>query len=74
MEKLYTTGSIANGTAASSSRLASLRISPNRTAALAFTAGANIKPMPPPAIPPSIQKPQKSSPNSARVCAITRSV
>ena len=33
-----------------------------------------MKPIPPPAIPPNIQKPQNSSPNSARVRAMTRSV
>ena len=31
-------------------------------------------PMPPPLIPPSIQNPRKSAPNSARTCSISRSV
>ena len=30
--------------------------------------------MPPPDMPPSIQKPQKSGPNAARVCSISVSV
>ena len=33
-----------------------------------------MKPMPPPDMPPSIQNPQKSSPNASRVRAISRSV
>ena len=36
---------------------------------LGFLSGAKMKPMPPPDMPPSIQKPQKSSPNSvAHAC------
>ena len=39
-----------------------------------FAFGAKRKPMPPPDMPPSIQKPQKSSPNSARARRISVSV
>ena len=40
----------------------------------AFRSGSKMKPMPPPDMPPSIQKPQKSSPNSARTSRISVSV
>ena len=65
---------MANGSAASSSRLAPAMISWSRSWASRRRAGANMKPMPPPDIPPSIQKPQKSSLNAARARSIRRSV
>ena len=72
--KSYTTGSIAKGRAGSSSRLVASIIARSRSCASARRAGAKMKPIPPPDIPPSIQKPQKSSPKAARVRSITSSV
>ena len=51
---------MANGTARSSRRLVSLMMTCIRSWAAAFCCGLNRKPMPPPDMPPSIQKPQKS--------------
>ena len=41
----------------------------SRSCAAALRAGAKMKPIPPPDMPPSIQKPQKSAPNSAETNA-----
>src|ERR1044071_792400 len=65
---------MANGRACSSLRRVADMISCSFACASALRWGAKIKPMPPPDIPPSIQKPQKSAPNSARVAAISASV
>src|ERR1039458_2716980 len=62
---------MAKGSASWSSRLVVDMISCRRCCARAFCSGAKIKPIPPPDMPPSIQKPQKSSPNSARTRAIS---
>ena len=55
---------MAKGTACSICRLVSLMMACKRSCACALACGAKRKPMPPPDIPPSIQKPQKSSPIS----------
>ena len=39
-----------------------------------FRSGATMNPLPPPDIPPSIQKPQKSGPKRVRTAAISDSV
>ena len=72
--KSYTTGSIANGSDELSSFFVALMIAVMRCCASAFRCGAKMKPMPPPLMPPSIQKPQKSPPNSARTLSMSRSV
>ena len=72
--KSYTTGSIANGSDAESSFFVALMIAAMRRCASALRCGAKMNPMPPPLIPPSIQKPQKSKPNSARADSMSRSV
>src|ERR1035438_7745930 len=48
---------MANGMACSTSRLVSLMMAPSRSCAYALRCGLNRNPMPPPDIPPSIQKP-----------------
>ena len=65
---------MAKGSACSSSRLVCDMISCNRCCACALRFGSTMKPMPPPDMPPSIQKPQKSAPNSARTDAMSDSV
>ncbi len=56
---------MAKGSAFRSSRLACDMISCSRRCASALRSGAKMKPMPPPDMPPSIQKPQKSSPKAS---------
>ncbi len=51
---------MAKGTALSSSRLVACMMASSRSWPAAFRWGAKMKPMPPPAMPPNIQKPQKS--------------
>jgi hypothetical protein len=60
MAKSYTTGSIANGREFSSSCLVCVMIPATAPGPPLSFAGSKINPMPPPDMPPSIQKPQKS--------------
>jgi hypothetical protein len=55
-------------------RLVSRMMAARRSSARGFTAGSKMKPMPPPDMPPSIQKPQKPAPISSRARRISVSV
>jgi len=65
---------MANGNAAERPRFVSSMTSRRRSWASGLRCGAKMKPMPPPDIPPSIQKPQKSAPNSDSHRAMSCSV
>jgi len=65
---------MANGRAASTSRFPADISSCIRACACGLTCGSKMKPMPPPDMPPSIQKPQNCGPNAARTRSMSRSV
>ena len=65
---------MAKGSAEANISLVSDMMAWRRAWPSAFLSGAKMKPMPPPAIPPSIQKPQKSGPNSPLIFSMSVSV